>query len=661
MRPFGQFLDGYYDTADQLREHLRHRADEALGWHNAVKAALSSKEDFARRTLGVQSEALRAIGGLPDLPAKVQGSVTGRLTGDDFTVEKLLIETLPDVYATANLYLPTGVGEKVPGVLFLCGHSEEAKASPRYQQVCRALVKAKMAVLALDPVGQGERMQYLDPETGEQRVRWGTVEHSHAGFQCHIAGFNIARYFVADAKQALTYLAARPEVDELRLGVTGNSGGGTQASYLTLLDERLLCSAPCTYITSRQAYMATGQAHDSEQNFYRAITMGLDYDDLLAPHVPKPLFIGAVASDFFCVEGTLQSYQHLRHAYELFERPENLTCVIAPGTHGYGPILRDRVTHFFRHHLLGENAEHRPGLITLAEAVESPHRGYSPIEIEEPGVFTAQALQVTETGQVALDYPSAKRVFDLNLEAWEQKTSESKKKTGAESVEVKVERLRRLVLGERTRPPMWVREVRTGVDEETGIAWAHRFAFSEPRIALPMLELRRADVNAGAGALAVVALEEGTEAVEARRDDVIEYVNKHGRVLLVDPRGVGAARQRPVNGRPSGTYDTTYKLNYDAMMLGDSLFAMRCFDVYRALEYARRIASEVAVTGEGDAGLVLLAAAVLDGNVRSAGFQGLLPSLEALVQEAYYEASHLLEVCGLLELPDVGEMLRQLE
>ena len=114
----------------------------------------------------------------------------------------------------------------------------------------RALVQANMAVLALDPVGQGERMQYLDPQTGEQRVRWGTIEHSYAGFQCHVAGFGIARYFIADAMQALTYLAGRPEVDAGRLGVTGNSGGGTQASYLTLTDDRLLCSAPCTYITS---------------------------------------------------------------------------------------------------------------------------------------------------------------------------------------------------------------------------------------------------------------------------------------------------------------------------------------------------------------------------------------------------------------------------
>ena len=654
MKPFAPFLDGYHDTADQLREHLLRRADEACARIDAEKATLRSKEEFLERARRVRQEALAAIGGLPELPSQVTARATGRLDGGEFFVEKLLIETLPGVFATANLYLPKGTASPVPGVLFLCGHAEEAKAYPAYQRVCRALVRAGMAVLALDPVGQGERMQYLDPRTGRQRVRWGTIEHAYAGFQCHVAGFGIARYFIADAMQALTYLAERPEVDASRLGVTGNSGGGTQASYLTWVDDRLLCSAPCTYITSRQAYMATGQAHDSEQNIYRALVIGLDYDDLLAPHAPKPLLVGAVASDFFCVEGTLQAYEHLRRGYELFEKPQNLTCVIAPGIHGYAPILRDRVTRFFRHHFYGEDAGHQWGLLSFADPVESPRSG-APYLVEEPDVFAPRELQVTKSGQVALDLPRARRIFHLNLEAWRQRNAAA----GAPPLAEKLERLRRAVLLKRPRPPLWVREVRRGVDAETGIAWAHRFTFSEPRIALPLIELCR--TGAEGAPLTVLALPEGTDAVEARRDEVAECVRTHGRVLLFDPRGVGAARQRPVNPRGSGTYDTTYKLNYDAMMLGDSLFAMRCFDALRTLEYAHRIAPEVAVAGEGEAGLVLLAAAVLDGRTRSAGFRGLPRAFTTLVEEEYYEAGHLLEVFGLLEFPDVGEMLALLE
>ena len=74
-----------------------------------------------------------------------------------------------------------------------------------------------------DPLGQGERMSYVNPKTGRLDVEWGTYEHSHARLQCTLAGFNIAKYFIHDAMRAVDYLISRPEVDPDRIGVTGNS------------------------------------------------------------------------------------------------------------------------------------------------------------------------------------------------------------------------------------------------------------------------------------------------------------------------------------------------------------------------------------------------------------------------------------------------------
>ena len=44
--------------------------------------------------------------------------------------------------------------------------------------------------------------------------------------------------------RTIDYLQSRPEVDPQRIGCTGNSGGGTQTSYLMALDERVRCAAP---------------------------------------------------------------------------------------------------------------------------------------------------------------------------------------------------------------------------------------------------------------------------------------------------------------------------------------------------------------------------------------------------------------------------------
>ena len=46
---------------------------------------------------------------------------------------------------------------------------------------------------------------------------------------------------VADAKNALTFLARRPEVDAARIGITGHSFGAAVAVYAAGIDERFAC------------------------------------------------------------------------------------------------------------------------------------------------------------------------------------------------------------------------------------------------------------------------------------------------------------------------------------------------------------------------------------------------------------------------------------
>src|SRR5690606_35373824 len=137
----------------------------------------------------------------------------------------------------------------------------------------------------------------------------------------------------------------------------------------------------------------------------------------------------------------------------------------------------------------------------------------------------------------------------------------------------KLNRLHQAVLASRPKPPLWVRELQSGIDEKTSIRWAHRFTLVEPRVVMPMIELSMPDTDLN-DSITVAAFDDGTNATDSRKDQLIELVQTHRRVLLFDPRGVGQARQRPINARPEGIYDTTYRLNYDAMMLRDSLFAM---------------------------------------------------------------------------------------
>ena len=119
-----------------------------------------------------------------------------------------------------------------------------------YQQPLLNLVKKGFIVLAIDPIGQGERLQYFDPVKGESTIGSSTLEHSYPSVQVFLIGKSVARYFIWDGIRGIDYLVSRKEVDPKRIGVHGLSGGGTQTAYISALDERVVASAPAGYITS---------------------------------------------------------------------------------------------------------------------------------------------------------------------------------------------------------------------------------------------------------------------------------------------------------------------------------------------------------------------------------------------------------------------------
>ena len=62
---------------------------------------------------------------------------------------------------TATLYLPDGNGP-FPGCIMPIGHSSSGKAAEYIQRGSILLARNGIAVLAYDPIGQGERRQLLD-------------------------------------------------------------------------------------------------------------------------------------------------------------------------------------------------------------------------------------------------------------------------------------------------------------------------------------------------------------------------------------------------------------------------------------------------------------------------------------------------------------------
>jgi len=626
---FRGFLDGYYDVENQLPEYVKKRAFKFFKKEEEEKGSIKNIEEFERRRERIRNYFIDAIGRLDIEKTDLKPVYTGVIEKDFYIIKKVIYQSLPDFYVTANLYKPKNIDGKLPAILFACGHWEWAKSCPEYQKVCIELVNNGFIVFAVDPVGQGERMQYYDKELKRTITGWGTMEHSYAGLQCTLAGANIARYFIWDLIRALDFLESLPEVDPTRIGLTGNSGGGTQSSYMMLMEPRIKVAVPCTYITSREEYMKTGQAHDSEQNIFKAIAMGLNYDDFISCFAPKPVMIGAVDSDFFCIEGTINSYQRAKKIYNLYGKEENIKLYIARGTHSYNDELRREAVKWFVRHLKGEET------VNLAESIK--------IEPEE-------TLKCTISGQVLAEFESARDICKLNYEYFKKN-----QRRLSDREEIRKKLLEVLNLPSEDKP-LYPRVIEEGTFNN--IRYKKIFMFPEKDIATAGIYIDGKDKKR----YTLLLLDEGTDGIQKDFDLIRRFLNE-GDVFVFDPRGIGSVRCRDINPHKFYEfYGTEYKLNFDSMMLGTSLTALRVFDILRAFEYVKDIKPDahLAIGGKGISAIYALFAGVINRDIEEIYLEDILYSYEDIISSKYYNYDPRLEVYGIARHFDISDLVASL-
>src|SRR5262249_49783812 len=123
-------------------------------------AAVKSADDLAALQKNLREKFLALLDGLPTATGAPPAKTSGRIEADDYTVDKLVYESLPGYFVSALLYLPKKREGAVPGILSPCGHSDVGKANGTYQTLHINLAKRGYAVLTYDPVGQAERSQF---------------------------------------------------------------------------------------------------------------------------------------------------------------------------------------------------------------------------------------------------------------------------------------------------------------------------------------------------------------------------------------------------------------------------------------------------------------------------------------------------------------------
>jgi dienelactone hydrolase len=645
---FGDAVNGHYDVADQLANYLRERAAAGFADERGEKQSIDSARAFEARRERVRETFLATIGGLPDRPAEPSIETRGVLERDGYSIERLTFESRPDFHVTGNAYVPDDDGPH-PAVLFLCGHVRAAKADPWNQRAAIELALNGFVVLVLDPIGQGERRQYRDPETGETIVGGGggVFAHCYAGQQCLYAGSNLARYMIHDARRGLDVLIERDDVDQDRIGVTGASGGGIQTLYLSLVDDRIDAAAPCCAVTERSEWLRTGKRIDAEQLLPGAIPRRINFDDFVTAMAPRPVLVGAAAWDeYFPIEGVHETVERARRIYDLYDAEENVAIHVADEPHCSVFELGDGVFEWF--------------CDRLGESSFEPHDDLTVVDEAE--------LHCTPGGSVRAAFPDERAIDDLIREYVTERHPDGVREPA--DAETDPERVRRAVVEtfdlDRTKCDLHSRYVTHDADD--GLDVEHVFFKTERDPDAVVTGVLVSDPDVSPRPPAVVLYEDGTEELPERRDEVAALAADYGTVFVFDPRGVGAVRNREIPVPAwvddyDGIYGTEFKLAYDALLAGTSLFGLRIYDVLRALEFVRKAtgSEETTLVGEGIGAYHALYAAVADHDVEAVELRDLGPGFYEMATSREFPYDARLTAFDVIEDGDVPDALAALE
>ena len=175
-------------------------------------------------------------------------------TGDGHAIERLQFRLPDGAQARGFLVRPARVAEPPPAILLAHAHGG------RYEIGARELIDGRPAWL--DPPGlalarRGFVALSIDMPTFGSR---SGVTESAAAKAALWHGRTLFGQMLGEQAAALTWLAARPDVDQARIGMVGISMGATLAYFLAALDPRvaavahLCCYADFTTLVETDAH-----------------------------------------------------------------------------------------------------------------------------------------------------------------------------------------------------------------------------------------------------------------------------------------------------------------------------------------------------------------------------------------------------------------------
>jgi dienelactone hydrolase len=621
-----------------VQEFFVERENEIHQRRLKTLAALTTRADAEAYVRSIRKKIRESFGPSPE-KTPLNSRVMKVVQRDAYRIENILFESRPEFLVSANLYVPKGRRFPLPGVVASCGHSANGKAIEAYQSFCQGLARLGYVVLIFDPIGQGERMQYVDSSWKPMRGT-GTGEHNYTGIQQVLVDERFCMWRAWDGIRALDYLISREEVDTRHLGITGNSGGGTMTTWLCGIEDRWTMAAPSCFVTEFRRNMENELGADIEQCPAKALALDLDHEDFLAALAPKPIIILAKEKDYFDVRGNEAAYQRLKRLYRLLGAEDKVDYFVGPTYHGYSQENREAMYRWFNRCTGISSADAEPALVLEDEAT----------------------LRSTPQGQVA--GLQSKSIFVFTRETSRLLAAKRQNPSGAALLQAVAGVLR---LPDRTGAPEF-RILRPLPDRKYPLKHAlpymvatdpgvHAIVYrltAEPLLSRPPRETTRA--------ILYVSHQSADEELRGERlvRDLIE-ADPGAAFHACDVRGVGESEPQTTNLTDRGEYSTDYFYSSHAIMLDYPYLGQRTFDVLRVLDWLNAWGyQQVHLAAKGYGALPATFAALLSPQVVRVTLKNALSSYSEVAEARDYSWPLSMLPPGVLRRFDLPDCYREL-
>lgn len=295
---------------------------EYLSNYASTYSTLQEWEERARKI----REGVRRGAGLWAWPKKtpLNAVVHSLRTYNGYTCENVYFEAFPGFFVTGALYRPLNGTTPYPGILCPHGHHALGHFSDYTQIRCSNLARMGAVVFSYDMIGYGESKQatHCIPEAMAIQL-WDSI-------------------------RAVDFLTSLLDVNPDNIGMTGESGGGSQTFFTSAFDDRIRVSIPVVQVS---AHFYGGCNCESGMPIHKSMIHQTVNAEIAALAAPRAQLIISDGDDWTKNVPHVE-YPYISNVYSLYgasDQIENFHDV--DGVHNYNYKKRVEAYKFFVKHM----------------------------------------------------------------------------------------------------------------------------------------------------------------------------------------------------------------------------------------------------------------------------------------------------------------------